>query len=42
MTGLGFTVVVTLFDVAGLPVAHIAFDVSTTVTTSPFERVEVV
>ena len=30
-----FTVIVTAFDVAGEPVAQVAFDVMTTVTTSP-------
>lgn len=32
----GLTVKVTEFDVAGLPVAHTAFDVNTHVTTSLF------
>ena len=37
LTGrFGFTVIVIAFDVAGLPVAHVAFDVSTQVTMSPF------
>ena len=31
----GFTVIVTALDVAGLPVAQVAFEVSTTVITSP-------
>ena len=30
----GFTVMVTVFDVAGLPVGQVAFEVSTQVTTS--------
>ena len=33
----GFTVMVMAFDVAGLPVAHVAFEVSTHVITSPFK-----
>ena len=32
---LGLTVIVTVFDVAGLPVAHVALEVMTQVTTSP-------
>jgi hypothetical protein len=39
---LGFTVIVTALLVAGLPVAHIAFDVITTVTTSLLDKVLVV
>ena len=39
---LGFTVVVMLFDVAGDPVAHVAFDVITTLTASLFASVVVV
>ena len=31
-----FTVIVSAFDVAGLPVAQVAFEVSTQVTTLPF------
>ncbi len=35
LTGLsGFTVMVIAFEVAGLPVAHVAFEVTTQVTTS--------
>ena len=30
----GFTVMVTVFDVAGLPVGQVAFEISTQVTTS--------
>ena len=33
----GFTVMVMAFEVAGLPVAHVAFEVSTHVITSPFK-----
>ena len=37
LTGkFGFTVMVTEFDVVGLPVAQVAFEVSTQVTTSLF------
>lgn len=37
LTGkLGLTVIVTVFDVAGLPVAQVAFDVNTTKIISPF------
>jgi hypothetical protein len=39
---LGFTVIVTALLVAGLPVAHVAFEVITTVTTSLFANVFVV
>ena len=35
---LGFTVIVTVFDVVGLPVAHSALDVRTQVTRSPFDN----
>jgi len=38
----GFTVIVMLFDVAGEPVAQVAFDVITTVTIWPFVNVVVV
>jgi len=38
----GFTVIVMLFDVAGEPVAQVAFDVITTVTIWPFVNVDVV
>ena len=39
----GFTVVVIDPDVAGLPVKHgVALDIITTVTTSPFDNVDVV
>ena len=34
---LGFTVIVTVLDVAGLPLMHDAFEVSTQLMTSPFE-----
>lgn len=37
LTGrLGFTVIVTVFDVEGLPVAQVAFEVMTQVTLLPF------
>jgi hypothetical protein len=39
---LGFTVIVSAFDVAGDPVAHAAFEVITQVTTCPFVRAVVV
>ena len=43
LTGrFGFTVMVIPADVAGLPVAHVAFDVNTQVTISPFDKVELV
>jgi hypothetical protein len=35
-----FTVMVMLLDVAGLPVGHVALDVSTQVTALPFAKVE--
>jgi hypothetical protein len=36
LTGrLGFTVIVTVLDVAGLPVAHVALDVNTQVMVLP-------
>ena len=42
LTGrLGFTVIVMVFDVAGLPVAHVALDVNTHVTSCPFVNVVV-
>ena len=41
LTGrFGFTVMVTVLDVAGLPVAQVALDVNTQVTTSLFTREE--
>ena len=41
LTGrFGLTVIVILPDVAGLPVAHVAFDVNTQLTISPFDKVE--
>jgi hypothetical protein len=36
MAGALFTVIVTVLEVAGEPVAHVAFDVITAVTTSLF------
>ena len=33
---IGLTIIVKLFEVAGLPVAHVALEVSTQVITSPF------
>ena len=39
LTGrLGFTVIVIVFDVAGLPVAQVALEVRTQVTKSPFAK----
>ena len=38
----GFTVIVTLFDVAGEPVAQVAFEVRIQVTILPFVSVEFV
>lgn len=35
---LGFTVMVTVFEVAGLPVAQVAFEVRTHVMVLPFVR----
>ena len=41
LTGrFGFTVMVIPAEVAGLPVAQVALEVNTQVTTSPFARVE--
>ena len=37
-----FTVIVRAFDVAGLPVAHVSFEVRTQVTISPVTRVALV
>ena len=43
LTGkFGFTVMVNVLDVAGLPVGHIALDVSTHVTASAFANVVLV
>ena len=40
---VGFTIIVTVFEVAGEPVKHgVAFDVISTVTTFPFANVVVV
>jgi hypothetical protein len=38
----GFTIMVTAFEVAGLPVAQVALDVITQVTTSLFAKEELV
>jgi hypothetical protein len=38
----GFTVIVTVLEVAGFPVAQVAFEVNTQVTTSLFANVEFV
>jgi hypothetical protein len=35
---LGFTVIVTVFEVAGFPVAQVAFDVITQVIVFPFAK----
>ena len=37
--GIAFTVIVMVFDVAGLPVAQVAFEVNCTLTASPFTNV---
>lgn len=37
---IGFTVMVTVLEVAGLPVAQVAFEVKTQTTVLPFERLE--
>jgi hypothetical protein len=42
VTGRGFTSIVISLDVAGLPVAQVALEVSTTVTLSPLDREELV
>ena len=43
LTGrLGFTVIVSEFDVAGLPVAQVAFEVSWQVTISPVAKAALV
>ena len=43
LTGkFGFTVMVSVLDVAGFPVAHVALDVNTQVTVFPFVKVVVV
>ena len=38
--GIGFTVIVMVFDVAGLPVAQVAFEVNCTLIASPFTNVD--
>ena len=38
--GIAFTVIVIVFDVAGLPVAQVAFEVNCTLTASPFTNVD--
>jgi hypothetical protein len=43
LTGkFGLTVMVMAFEVAGLPVAHVALEVSTQVTTFPFAKAALV
>ena len=43
LTGkLGFTVIVTVLEVAGLPVAQVALEVKTQTTVLPFARLELV
>ena len=43
LTGkFGLTVMVTVFEMAGLPVAQVAFDVSTQVTVFPLAKVALV
>ena len=39
IVAFAFTVIVTVFDVAGLPVAQVAFDVNCTLIASPFTNV---
>jgi hypothetical protein len=40
LTGkLGLTVIVTVLDVAGFPVGHVALDINTQVTKSPLAKV---
>ena len=38
--GITFTVIVIVFDVAGLPVAQVAFEVNCTLIASPFTNVD--
>ena len=38
--GIAFTVIVMVFDVAGLPVAQVAFEVNCTLIASPFTNVD--
>ena len=38
--GIAFTVIVIVFDVAGLPVAQVAFDVNCTLIAAPFTNVD--
>ena len=40
VAGIAFTVIVIVFDVAGLPVAQVAFDVNCTLIASPFTKVD--
>ena len=40
VAGIGFTVIVMVFDVAGLPVAQVALDVNCTLIASPFTKVD--
>ena len=40
VAGIGLTVIVMAVDVAGLPVAQVAFDVSSTLIASPFTKVD--
>ena len=40
VAGIGFTVIVMVFDVAGLPVAQVALEVSCTLIASPFTKVD--
>jgi hypothetical protein len=43
LTGnIGLTVIVTILEVAGLPVGHVTFDVKTQVTRSPLTNVVLV
>ena len=40
VAGIAFTVIVIVFDVAGLPVAQVALDVNCTLIASPFTSVD--
>ena len=40
VAGIGLTVIVMVFDVAGLPVAQVALDVNCTLIASPFTKVD--
>ena len=40
VAGIAFTVIVMVFDVAGLPVAQVAFDVNCTLIAFPFTKID--